>query len=338
MTEPFPHESGIAQRLPRDLALVTVAIDAAMLLVNMAIQFWPDSPHSDQLRSAYALPGVWIPMVFSIGMAWVLAAALAWSHGRNALEKRGVDSVARLPHPRIRYAVAYLAVLVLNFYALSPLLYDLQLLFMPGGRLHEVFGSPSMSAAMPVFMFLQSIAQLVVLVLAVWGAAWFALRAGRATPSNAQDDEAFGLSSPRRAVALVGAALFASLQMWSGAVVGRWTSMARGMDGPELLVAWAVPPMVAFALAFWGGWMGATAGLSRARPFRAVAAAVLAFVLVQVSCIAIALAWLMLAAWSHGFNSAGGLVGFGLALVLVYSVLVVVLMRATTRWLYRRYR
>ncbi|MGJ7583617.1 hypothetical protein ACSFA3_26030 [Variovorax sp. RHLX14] len=74
MTATPSHAS--AQRLPRDLALVTVAIDAAMVLVNMAIQLWPDSPHSDQLRSAYALPGVWIPMVFSIGMAWVLAQAV----------------------------------------------------------------------------------------------------------------------------------------------------------------------------------------------------------------------------------------------------------------------
>jgi hypothetical protein len=68
-----------------------------------------------------------------------------------------------------------------------------------------------------------------------------------------------------------------------------------------------------------------------------VAAAVLAFVLVQASCIAIALAWLVLSMWARGHDSAGGLIGFALALVLAYSVLVVVLMRATTRGLYRRY-
>lgn len=337
MTTTPSHAS--AQRLPRDLALVTVAIDAAMVLVNMAIQLWPDSPDGEQLRSTYALPGVWIPMVFSIGMAWVLAAALAWSHARNALEKRGVGSVARLPHPRIRYAAVYIAVLVLNFYALSPLFYEVQLLFMPGGRLHDFFGSTSMSAAMALFTVLQSVAQLILLVLGVWVSARFALRAGSAAPSDAQqqdDDEAIG-ASPRRAVALVSAAVFASLQMWSGVVVSRWTSIARGMDGLELLIAWMLPPLVAFALALWGGWLGATAGPARVRPFRAVAAAVLAFVLVQVSCIAIALAWVMLATWSHSFDNVGGLIGFALALVLVYSVLVVVLMRAITRWLYRRY-
>ncbi|RSZ38555.1 MULTISPECIES: hypothetical protein [unclassified Variovorax] len=336
MTEPFPHESGIAQRLPRDLALVTVVIDIAMVAVNMAIQLWPDSPDSEQLRSAYALPGVWIPMVFSIGMAWVLAAALAWSHGRNALEKWGTQSVAALPQPRIRYAVAYIVVLVLNFHALSPLLYDLQLLFMPGGRLHEFFGSPSMRAAMPVFMFLQSIAQLVVLALGVWVSAWFALRAGRAALPEMQHDESLG-ASPRRAVALVGASVFASLQMWIGAAVSRWTSVTRDLDGPELLVAWVLPPLAAFALAFWGGWLGAAPVVSRVRPFRAVGAAVLTFVLVQVGCVAFMLLWLMLAVWLHGFNSAGSLVSFVAALVLIYSMLVVVLTRVTTRVLYRRY-
>ena len=326
-----------ALRLPRDFALITVAIDAVMVLVNMALQLWPDSPNAEQLRSAYALPGVWVPMVFSIGMAWVLAAALAWSHGRNALEKRGVDSVARLPQPRVRYGAAYVVVLLLNFYALSPLLYDLQLLFMPGGRLHESLGDTSMRAAMPVFMFLQSVAQLIVLVLGVWLAAWFALRAGRADASGMRSDDVPAASSPRRAVALVGASVFASLQMWSGAALSRWSSVSQGLDGAGLLVAWVVPPLAAFALAFWGGWLGATAGLSRVRPFRAVAASVLAFALVQIGCIAIALAWLALAVWLHGFNSAGSLVGFALALVLVYTLLAVLLTRAATRGFYRRY-
>jgi len=62
-------------------------------------------------------------------------------------------------------------------------------------------------------------------------------------------------------VALVGASLFASLQMWSGVVVSRWTSVASGMEGLELLLAWMVPPLVAFALALWGGWLGTSAGV-----------------------------------------------------------------------------
>ena len=326
-----------ALRLPRDLALITVAIDAAMMLVNMAAQLWPDSPEAEQLRSAYALPGVWIPMVCSIAMGWVLAAAMAWSHGRNALERHGAVSVARLPQPRIRYAAAYLVVLLLNFYALSPLLYDLQLLFMPGGRFHESLGYTSMRAAMPVFMFLQSMAQLIVLVLGIWLSAWIALRGARAGSADVQADESLQGPPPRRAVALVAASVFASLQMWSGAAVSRWSSMTQGLDGPALLVAWVVPPLAAFGLAFWGAWLGAAPVFSRVRPFRAVGASVLAFVLVQLLCIAAGLAWLAMAVWLHGFNSAGSLVGFALALVLVYTVLTVVLTRATTRGLYRRY-
>lgn len=120
--------------------------------------------------------------------------------------------------------------------------------------------------------------------------------------------------------------------------MSRWTSMGRGVDGPELLFAWMVPPLVVFGLAFWGGWLGATAGLARARPFRAVGASVLAFVLVQVSCIVIAIAWLYIASSiSRSFYSPAGLIGFVLAFVLIYAIHVVALMRAATRWLYRRY-
>ncbi|NVM89035.1 hypothetical protein FHT32_002690 [Variovorax sp. SG517] len=326
-----------ALRLPRDLALITVAIDAAMVLLNMAVRLWPDSPESEQLRSAYALPGVWIPMVCSIAMGWVLSGTIAWCHGRNALERHGAGSVAELPQPRMRYAAAYVVVLLLNFYALSPLLYDLQLLFMPGGRFHESLGFTSMRAAMPVFVFLQSVAQLIVLVLGIWLSAWIALRGARAGSADAQADEVPGGPPTRRAVALVAASVFASLQMWSGAAMSRWSSMTQGLDGPALLVAWLVPPLAAFGLAFWGAWLGAAPVFSRVRPFRAVRASVLAFVLVQLLCIAAGLAWLAMAVWLHGFNSAGSLVGFALALVLVYTVLTVVLTRATVRGLYRRY-
>ena len=326
-----------ALRLPRDLALITVAIDAVMVLLNMAVRLWPDSPESEQLRSAYALPGVWIPMVCSVAMGWVLSGTLAWCHGRNALERHGAGSVAALPQPRMRYAAAYVVVLLLNFFALSPLLYDLQLLFMPGGRFHESLGFTSMRAAMPVFVFLQSVAQLIVLVLGIWLSAWIALRGARAGSADAQADEVPGGPPTRRAVALVAASVFASLQMWSGAAMSRWSSMTQGLDGPALLVAWLVPPLAAFGLAFWGAWLGAAPVVSRVRPFRAVGASVLAFVLVQVLCIAAGLAWLAMAVWMHGFNSAGSLVGFALALVLVYTVLTVVLTRATTRGLYRRY-
>jgi len=326
-----------ALRLPRDLALITVAIDAVMVLLNMAVRLWPDSPDSEQLRSAYALPGVWIPMACSIVMGWVLSGTIAWCHGRNALERRGVGSVAGLPQPRMRYAAAYLVVLLLNFYALSPLLYDLQLLFMPGGRFHESLGFTSMRSAMPVFVFLQSVAQLIVLVLGIWLSAWIALRGARTASADAQGDEVPHGLPPRRAVALVAASVFASLQMWSGAAMSRWSSVTQGLEGPALLVAWVVPPLAAFGLAFWGAWLGAAPVFSRVRPFRAVGASVLAFVLVQVLCIAAGLAWLAMAVWMHGFNSAGSLVGFALALVLVYTVLTVVLTRAITRGLYRRY-
>ncbi len=165
-----------ASRLPRDLALVTVAVDAVVVLFNLALQLWPDTPEAAQMRSTYAMPRVWILIASGIGMAWVLAATLAWSHGRQALERRGAEGVALLPGPRGRYGAVYLVVLVLNFYALGPLLLELQLLFMPGGQLQEYVGAPRMQVVMAVSTVTQAVVQLAVLVLGVWLAAWVAQR------------------------------------------------------------------------------------------------------------------------------------------------------------------
>ena len=330
-----------ASRLPRDLALVTVAVDAALVMFNLALQLWPDTPEAAQMRSAYAMPRVWIFIASGIGMAWVLAATLAWSHGRQALERRGAGSVALLPGPRVRYGAVYLVVLVLNFYALGPLLFELQLLFMPGGQLQEYVAAPGMRVVMAVSTLTQAVVQLAVLVLGVWLAAWVALRPGSdgtalAAPLDEERAETEAGASPRRAVALVGAAVFASLQVWSTTVVSHWTDAVRLMDSAALLLGWIVLPLVVFALAFWGGWLGAGPGLAQVRPFRAVAASVWAFVQVQAICIVTGIAWLMLAIrFSSILGSVGGLIVFVAAFVLLYMTLTVLLMRTTTRRKYR---
>jgi hypothetical protein len=328
-----------ASRLPRDLALATVAVDAALVMFNLALQLWPDTPEAAQMRSAYAMPRVWIFIASGIGMAWVLAATLAWSHGRQALERRGAERVASLPGPRVRYGAVYLVVLVLNFYALGPLLFELQLLFMPGGQLQEYVAAPGMRVVMAVSTLTQAVVQLTVLVLGVWLAAWVALRPGSdGTAPAAPLDEARAETgaSPRRAVALVGAAVFASLQVWSTTVASHWTDAVRLMDSAALLLGWIVLPLVLFALAFWGGWLGAGPGLAQVRPFRAVAASVWAFVQVQAICIVTGIAWLMLAIrFSSLLGSVGGLIVFVAAFVLLYMTLTVLLMRTTTRRKYR---
>jgi hypothetical protein len=328
-----------ASRLPRDLALVTVAVDAALVMFNLALQLWPDTPEAAQMRSAYAMPRVWIFIASGIGMAWVLAATLAWSHGRQALERRGAQSVALLPGPRVRYGAVYLVVLALNFYALGPLLFELQLLFMPGGQLQEYVAAPGMRVVMAVSTLTQAVVQLAVLVLGVWLAAWVALRPGSdgTAPAAPLDEERAETGAPpRRAVALVGAAVFASLQVWSITVASHWTDAVRLMDSAALLLGWIVLPLVVFALAFWGGWLGAGPGLAQVRPFRAVAASVWAFVQVQAICIVTGVAWLMLTIrFSSILGSVGGLIVFAAAFVLLYMTLTVLLMRTTTRRKYR---
>jgi hypothetical protein len=239
-------------------------------------------------------------------------------------------------------------------YALTPLFYELQVMFMPGGRFEDAFAY-SPRVYMGVAMLLQSLVQLLVLVLGVWLAARVALaksRVAKASTSNTEGagdavdaPEALGVP-PRRAIAFVVAALFSALQLWASLAAARWAFPAPDMSVLVLLLTWGLPLAVGFALAWWGAWLGTRPetlpgtrpGLQVVRPFRAVAAGVLSFVLVQVGCVVIALAWLFLAAKSSfSFYSGGGIVGFVLALVLVYMALVMTLARTVTRRLYRRY-
>ncbi|MFM9924193.1 hypothetical protein VLK31_14460 [Variovorax sp. H27-G14] len=337
-----------ALRLPRDFVLIAVGLDAAMFVINMAVLLLPSTPEAEEMRSAYASPGVWVTLLAGLLMSWAIAAVLAWSHARNALERLGMARVALSHDARLRFGGVWVVALVLNSYALTPLFYEFQVMFMPGGRLENVFAySPRIS--MGVAMLLQSLVQLVVVVLGLWLAARIALAKSRVAHSaepyadvaDAVDaPEALGVP-PRRAIALLIATMFSSLQLWGSLAAARWAFPVPDMNVLVLLLTWGLPLAVGFALAYWGGWLGARRGLPVVRPFRAVAAAVLSFVLVQVGCIVIALAWLFVAmTTSSGFYSGGGIVGFIgfiVALVLVYLALVVALTRTVTRRLYRRY-
>ncbi len=334
-----------ALRLPRDFLLIAVGLDAAMFVINMAVLLLPSTPEAEQIRGAYASPGVWVTLLAGLVMAWAMVAALAWSHARNALERLGMARVALSHDARLRFGGVWVLAMVLNSYALTPLFYELQVMFMPGGSLENVFSySPRIS--MGVAMLLQSLVQLVVVVLGLWLAARIALARSRAAHgaephAEATDTvdapEALGVL-PRRAIALVVAAMFSSLQLWGSLAAARWAFPAPDMSVLVLLLTWGLPMVAGFALAYGGGWLGARPGLPVVRPFRAVAAAVLSFVLVQVGCIAIGLAWLLVAMKSSfSFYNGGGIIGFAVALMLVYMALVVALTRTVTRRLYRRY-
>lgn len=223
-----------AWRLPRDFALITVAVEAAIVGVHFGRQLWPGSGHE-----GYGLD-VWAGMAANLAMSWVLAAALAWSHARQALEVRGGARLAQLRGPRVRHAGAYLIVRVLDYFVLSPWLYGLGLLYMPGGRL----------------------VQLAMLVLSVWLATWLALRQGTqasAASFDAGDADAVApaSASPGRAtVALLIAAVSASIQIWCAMVTDPWHEAMRTMDRVAPFLSWVAPPLLVFALAFWGAWLG----------------------------------------------------------------------------------
>ncbi|MDQ0573527.1 hypothetical protein QFZ42_005361 [Variovorax paradoxus] len=335
-----------AQRLPRDFAWITAAIAAAQFIVNMTVLLLPTSPHSEQMRSVYAQPGVWIPLLSRVAAVWLLAATLAWCHARKALDERGAARIARLRSPASRFAAVFLAATLVNALALTPLFYRAQVLFMPGGPLHGHVDVYGLRSIMAMSRLGQSVIQMLVLIASVWLAAWWALRErGAAVEEESSGVAGAGAESTRRAVALVIAAMFVSLQMWIGHVASGWFDTSRDSDLMLLLLGWFGVPLAVYALAYWGAWLGAAPAPAQAHPFRAVAAAVSAVALLQAVCIALAiggLLWMASVGYS-GRSSSGNLVNFAIAMAAVYLVVpvllavLVVLVRAITRRFYRRY-
>lgn len=331
-----------AQRLPVRFAWTVIAIHAALFVLGMVLQLLPTSPNSEQMRGVYAQPGVWIPLLSRTVTVWLLAATLAWCHARQALDLRGAVRVSQLRGPGRRFAAVYLAAMVVNYVALSPLLYQVQVLFMPGGALHAHVEGYGLRSILAASMLVQSVLQMLLLLAIVWLAAWFALRERAAAPAAAPADAAApqaGIgASPRGAIALVVGSTFVALQMWVGNIASAWVDTSRDTDLLPLLLGWFAVPLLVLALAAWGGWLGAAPGPARARPFRAVAAASAAFVLLQVICAAVALGGLLWVA-SMGYSSTSSdarALGLAIVLVVVYLVLLVVLARAIVRRLYRR--
>jgi len=312
-----------ALRLPRDFALIAVGLDLAMFVVSTVVLLTRFTPDVEQIRDAYAQPGVWITLLAGLAVPWTLAAVLAWSHARHALERLGVANVALAHDARLRFATVWALVVAFSYYGLPPLLFKIKTLFMLG-----------MGAA----MLLQSVVQLAVLVLGLWLAARLALSRSRSreVPVRAPEDAALELvdAPPRRAVVWLIAAVFASMQLWSGLAVSNWLFPSDD-NALRLLLTLALPWLAAFALSFWGAWLGTRTGMSLARPFRGVAASVSAFVLVQVMSLVIAIAWFFLA-YTSSMRMSNAL-GATVALALVYAALVVALTSAIARRFYRRY-
>jgi hypothetical protein len=329
-----------ALRLPRDFALIAVGLDVAMFVISTVVLLTRFTPDVEQIRSAYAQPGGWITMLAGLAVPWTLAALLGWSHARHALERLGAANVALAHDARLRFATVWALVVAFSYYGLTPLFFKIRTLFMAGGRFEE-FSGYSPYLGMGAAMLLQSVVQLAVLVLGLCLAARLALSRSRGqdVAVRVPEDAALQVAGapPRRAVAWLIAAVFASMQLWSSLAVSNWLFPSDD-NTLRLLLTLVLPWLAAFALAFWGAWLGARAGMSAARPFRAVAASVSAFVLVQVMSLVVAIAWFFLAYTSSmRMSNALGAIGATVALALVYAALVVAITRAITRRFYRRY-
>jgi len=329
-----------ALRLPRDFALIALGLDVVMFVISTVVLLTRFTPDVEQIRSAYAQPEVWISMLAGLAVPWTLSAVLAWGHARNALERLGVANVALARDARLRFGTVWALVVAFSYYGLTPLFFKIRTLFMLGGRFEE-FSGYSPYLGMGAAMLLQSVVQLAVLVLGIWLAARLALSRSRGqdVSGRAPEDAAFEVSGaqPRRAVVWLIAALFASMQLWTSLAVSNW--LFRSDDNAiRLLLTLVLPWLAAFALAFWGAWLGTRAGMSLARPFKAVTASVSAFVLVQVMGLVIVIAWFFIAyASSLRISNTLGAIGLTVALALVYAALVVAITRAVTRRFYRRY-
>ena len=314
------------QRLPKDLALIALAIQAGVAVAGIGSQLiW--SPYAEDMRRVYATAQTLVPMLSSAFVNWAFAALLTWCFARHTLDRHGPAGLARPAGARGIFGVAFLLLVLAQGYVLAPLVHQAALSYIQNT-------AGSMAAAGFVFA-LSSVLQLMLVALIAWFACWLALRrrsGGSAGGVDASAHEVSSSSSPRAAIAWVVGVFFVCLQMLMSSLFQGWIGMQQAPGAGPLVLGWIVAPLVVLALTFWGAWMGAREAV-QSRPLRAIAASALAFVLLQLVCIAIAIAWML---WVLRPGHVGNIVGPAVGLAVIYVVLMVMLTRSTVGWLYRR--
>ena len=313
------------QRLPRDLALIALAIQAGVAVAGIGAQLiW--SPYAEDMRRLYTTAQALVPMLSSAVVNWALAALLAWCFARHALDRHGPARLARPAVARGIFGVVFLLLVLVQGYVLAPLIHQVALSYIRNT-------ASSMAAAGFVFA-LSSVLQLVLVGLIAWFACWLALRRQSGGDVAASAPVASFPSSPRAAIAWVVGMFFVCLQMVMSSLFQGWIGAQQDAGAGPLVLGWIVAPLVVLALTFWGAWMGAR-GAAQPRPLRAIAASALAFVLLQLVCIAIAIAW---ALWVMRPGYVDDVVGPAVGLAVIYVVLMVMLTRSIVGWLYRRFQ
>ncbi|MDH6167441.1 hypothetical protein M2282_002590 [Variovorax boronicumulans] len=316
------------QRLPRDLALIALAIQAGVAVAGIGAQLiW--SPYAEDMRRLYTTARALVPMLSSAVMNWAFAALLAWCFARHALDRHGPAELARPAGARGIFGVVFLLLVLVQGYVLAPLIHQVALSYIQNT-------AGSIAAAGFVFA-LSSVLQLVLVALIAWFACWLALqrRSGGSGGDVATSAPAASFpSSPRAVIAWVVGVFFVCLQMLMSSLFQGWIGMQQAPGAGPLVLGWIVAPLVVLALTFWGAWMGAREA-AQPRPLRAIASSALAFVLLQLVCIAIAIAWML---WVLRPGHVNDIVGPAVGLAVIYVVLMVMLTRSTVGWLYRASR
>lgn len=317
-----------AQRLPKDLALIALAIQAGVAVAGIGTQLiW--SPYAEDMRRVYATAQTLVPMLSSAFVNWAFAALLTWCFARHALDRHGPAGLARPGSARGIFGVVFLLLVLAQGYVLAPLIHQAALSYIQNT-------AGSIAAASFVFA-LSSVLQLMLVALIAWFACWLALRrrsGGSGGGVDASAPAASSSSSPRAAIAWVVGVFFVCLQMLMSSLFQGWIGMQQAPGAGPLVLGWIVAPLVVLALTFWGAWMGAREA-AQPRPLRAIAASALAFVLLQLVCIAIAIAWML---WVLRPGHVNDVVGPAVGLAVIYVVLMVMLTRSIVGWLYQRFQ
>jgi len=314
-----------AQRLPRDLALIALAIQAGVAVAGIGAQLiW--SPYAEDMRRLYSSAQALVPMLSSAVMNWAFAALLTWCFARHALDRHGPAERGRPGGARGVFGIVFLLLVLVQGYVLAPLFHQVALSY-----IRNTAGS--MAAAGFVFA-LSSVLQLVLLALIAWFACWLALRRRSGGGAETAAPVGSSSSSPRGEIAWVVGVFFVCLQMLMSSLFQGWIGARQDAGVGALALGWIVAPLVVLALTFWGAWMGAREA-AQPRPLRAIAASALAFVLLQVICIGIAIAWML---WVLRPGHMDDVVGPVVGIAVVYVVLMVMLTRSIVAWLYRRFQ
>lgn len=315
------------QRLPRDFALIALAIQVGVAVVGIAAQLiW--SPYAEDMRRLYTTAQALVPILSMAVVNWASATLLVWCFARHALDRHGAADLARPRSACGIFGVVFLLLLFVQSYVLAPLFQQMALSY-----IRNTAGSIPMAG----FVFaLSSVLQLVLLALIAWFACWLALRhrPGGGAAQTSVPVASSSLSSPRAAIAWVVGVFFVCLQMLMSSLFQGWIGVPSDAGVGPLVLGWLVAPLVVVALTFWGAWMGAREAV-QPRPLRAIAASALAFVLLQVVCIGIAIAWVL---WVLRPGRVDDVVSPAVGLAVIYVVLMVMLTRSTVGWLYRRFQ